>query len=94
MVSMVAGNVFTSRQWCELKEDLRLPPRQAEVVQQLLHGRSDKQIALVLGMSVPTVRSHLRRLFGRFNVEDRCELIAQMYLCLLEKCRVGGDGQF
>ena len=73
-----------------MKLDLSLPPRQAEVVEQLLLGHSDKQIARDLGMSVPTVRTHLCRLFSRLGVQDRCELIVYVYGRFREKCYTCG----
>jgi DNA-binding NarL/FixJ family response regulator len=79
--------VLSEGEWSELKENLHLPPRQAEVVRQLLAGRSDKQIANRLHMAVPTVRAHIGRLFSRFSVEDRCELILYVLAHFRANCR-------
>ena len=84
--TLLDKRVFTPQAWNELKQDLSLSRRQADVVEQLLQGRSDKQIARELQMSVPTVRTHLCRLFSRFGVEDRCELIVHVYARSREKC--------
>ncbi len=90
MESATSRRVFSGREWSELKQDLSLSPRQADVVEQLLLGHSDKQIARELQMSVPTVRTHLCRLFSRFGVEDRCELIVHVYSCFRDKCQAYG----
>jgi len=90
MESATEKRVFSLQEWAELKRDLSLPPRQADVVEQLLLGHSDKQIAQQLQMSVPTVRTHLCRLFSRFQVEDRCELIVHVYASFREKCHSCG----
>lgn len=90
MESVMCRGAFSVREWAELKQDLALSPRQGDVVEQLLLGHSDKQIARELQMSVPTVRTHLCRLFSRFNVEDRCELIVHIYSCFREKCQTYG----
>jgi DNA-binding CsgD family transcriptional regulator len=82
--------LFSVHEWAELKQDLSLSPRQADVVEQLLSGHSDKQIAHELQMSVPTVRTHLCRLFSRFGVDDRCELIVHVYSRFREKCQAYG----
>ena len=82
------AKVFSGGEWLQLKEDLALSPRQAEVVEQLFLGHSDKQIALALSMSVPTVRTHLCRLFSRFDVEDRCELVVQVFARFKRQCRM------
>jgi DNA-binding NarL/FixJ family response regulator len=79
--------VFTEAEWADLQRDLGLSHRQAQIVEQLLCGRSDKQIARELAVSVPTVRTHLGRLFMRFGVADRCELILHMFTCFREQCR-------
>ncbi len=67
--------IFTESEWLELVNKLSLPPRQAEVITYLFLGHSDKQIARELQISVPTVRTHLSRLFSRFDVQDRTELV-------------------
>jgi DNA-binding NarL/FixJ family response regulator len=90
METVAVRQVFSGNEWLELKRDLALSPRQADVVEQLLQGHSDKQIAHELQMSVPTVRTHLCRLFTRFGVEDRCELIVHVYRRFREKCQVCG----
>jgi DNA-binding CsgD family transcriptional regulator len=90
MDTVLGRRAFSAREWSELKRDLGLSPRQADVVEQLLLGHSDKQIAHELQMSVPTVRTHLCRLFTRFGVEDRCELIVHVYCCFREKCQAYG----
>ena len=80
------AKVFSGGEWQRLKADLALSRRQAEVVEQLFLGHSDKQIAQELRVSVPTVRTHLCRLFSRFGVEDRCELVVQIFACFKRGC--------
>lgn len=69
------GAIFTDQQWESLEARLSLPPRQCQVIRHLFHGHSDKQIAEAIGVALPTVRSHLRRVYTRFNVQDRTELV-------------------
>ena len=40
----------------------RWSDRQQQILEQAAQGRSDKEIALALGISVHTVRTHLQRL--------------------------------
>jgi DNA-binding NarL/FixJ family response regulator len=87
MLSTVDSHVFSEMEWAELQRDLGLSRRQSQIVEQLLCGRSDKQIARDLEVSVPTVRTHLGRLFMRFDVADRCELIVRTFACFRERCR-------
>lgn len=68
-------NIFDEKEWEVLAEELSLSPRQNQIVQHLFHGKSDKQIAKEIGIALPTVRTHLGRLFTKFNIQDRNELI-------------------
>jgi len=77
--------MFSAQQWADLKKDLSLPPRQADVLEQLLMGHSDKQIACYLRMSVSAVRSHLNRLFRRLDAQDRSELIVAVFSYFLQQ---------
>jgi DNA-binding NarL/FixJ family response regulator len=67
--------IFTECEWLSLYERLGLPARQRQVVRQLFDGQSDKQIAEHIGIALPTVRSHLQRLYAHFDVQDRTELV-------------------
>ena len=67
--------IFTEYQWELLEARLVLPPRQREVIRHLFDGMSDKQIAGALGISLSTVRSHLGRIYARFGLQDRTELV-------------------
>jgi PAS domain S-box-containing protein len=53
-----------------------LTPRQTEVLRQLEHGRSTRQIAAELHLSVETVRNHVRGIFRALGVHSRIEAVA------------------
>lgn len=53
-----------------------LPRRLREVLACLLEGDSEKQVALVLGISPHTVHVHVTRLYRHFDVSSRGELHA------------------
>lgn len=57
-----------------LERAFGLTPREAQVCLLLAAGRSDEQIATVLGLSYWTVRTHLRKVFTKFDVSNRVEL--------------------
>ena len=79
-MALVSGTeIFSESEWMELVKELSLSPRQAQVVKCLFLGRSDKQIALDLQMAMPTVRTHLSRLFSKFDVQDRTELVLYVF---------------
>jgi DNA-binding CsgD family transcriptional regulator len=55
----------------------RLSPRLREVVTLLLAGLAPKQIASHLGLSVHTVRDHIKRIYEQLDVNGREELTAK-----------------
>ena len=50
-----------------------LTPRQADVLRQLMTGKSDKQIARHLGLSDTTVKTHVRAILQTLGVHSRGE---------------------
>ena len=56
--------------------DLRLTPRQAEVLELLERGRSTTQIAEELHLSLETVRNHIRHVLKAVGAHSRLEAVA------------------
>lgn len=56
---------------------LGLPPRLHEVMQQLLRGASEKEIANRLTLSPHTIHDHVKALYKRFGAASRAELLAR-----------------
>ena len=54
----------------------QLPRRLVELLNHLRGPDSEKQIALKMCLSVHTVHNYVRRLYAKFNVNSRYELIA------------------
>jgi DNA-binding CsgD family transcriptional regulator len=54
----------------------RFSPRQAEIIRLIATGASDKEIASTLGISVPTVRTHLQRLYRDLGLRNRAAAVA------------------
>jgi DNA-binding NarL/FixJ family response regulator len=52
-----------------------LTPRQREILQLIAEGKSTKQIALVLNISIKTVESHRAQLMRRLGVQDIASLV-------------------
>jgi len=55
-----------------------LTPREKQVVDFLLQGKSNKQIALALGVSERTVEFHLKNIYIKMQVASRVELILKL----------------
>ncbi len=58
--------------------DVQLSKREKEVLELVLQGKSNKQIALSLGISVRTVEFHLKNVYAKFQVSSRIELILKL----------------
>jgi DNA-binding NarL/FixJ family response regulator len=78
-------SLLTPREWKQVVRIFGLPPQQARVVEQILLGKRDKQIAVELGLSTWTVRSHLTRTFVRLGVRDRSELLLRIFRVVRER---------
>lgn len=57
---------------------MKLSPREKQVVDLLLLGKSNKQIAFVLGVSERTIEFHLKNVYIKLNVASRVELILKL----------------
>lgn len=53
-----------------------LSPREVEILRRIAGGLSNKQIALELGVSEETVKTHLKSAFSKLHVSDRSHAIA------------------
>lgn len=56
-------------------DGLGLTPRQVDVLRMLVDGRSNKLIALTLGLSPSTVKTHLEAIFLRLQVTSRTQAV-------------------
>lgn len=79
---------LTADEWELVIRSLRLTRREADVVGELLQAKRDKQIASLLGMSVSTVRTHLRHVFAAQGVSDRSELMLRIFSLLRQQSGV------
>lgn len=70
------GSAFTRNQLRTARESgaFRLAPLERRIVQGLVAGRSNDEIARELGIARKTVEAHLTRLFELFEVTSRTEL--------------------
>ncbi|MEW6642641.1 MAG: helix-turn-helix transcriptional regulator [Pseudomonadota bacterium] len=59
---------------------LKLTPREAEITAMVAAGDSNKLICRKLGIELPTVKTHLKRIFQKAGVGSRTELINKLYL--------------
>ena len=61
-----------------MKQLNKLSRRELEVVHLLLQGKSNKLIALALGISDRTAEFHLKNVYAKFQVSSRMELVLKL----------------
>jgi DNA-binding NarL/FixJ family response regulator len=78
-------------------EGNRLPPRQQQVMDGLIRGLTERQLALRLGISRHTVHDYVKSIYARFGVCSRAELLSVLIQSLqqaLERSGVHASGFF
>jgi DNA-binding CsgD family transcriptional regulator len=90
MAVTAEAELISEQEWTQLQSRLGLSPRQAQIVKEILRAKSDKQIARELDIALPTVRTHMGRLFRKFDLNDRTELVVHVFVSLREHCRRNG----
>lgn len=65
--------------WQTISKKLDLSPQQTRIVELLLCGYQDKEIAAELRLTVSTVRTYLKRIFDRVEVRDRMALVLHIF---------------
>jgi DNA-binding CsgD family transcriptional regulator len=61
-----------------------LTPREMSIVKLILTGHSSKSIALILGISLPTVKTHRRNIYNKFQISSQAELFNLFVRHLME----------
>ena len=80
-------SIFSEQEWTVLARELKLAPRQEAIARLILEGKPDKQIAQDLKLAVPTIRTHLTRLYRRLGITDRAELLTFIFAHFRQGCR-------
>jgi DNA-binding NarL/FixJ family response regulator len=78
---------WTEREWERAVRALEMSPQQARIIELVVRGMGNKQIAAELGLSESTVKTYLARVFVRLNVADRMELALRVF----SVCRGGEE---
>ncbi|MCC6231976.1 MAG: response regulator transcription factor [Verrucomicrobiales bacterium] len=77
---------LTAPEHASALETLGLSPREAEVLFWLIQGKSNGDIATILGVAEATVKKHLERVFAKLGVENRTSAAR----CALDRLAAGG----
>ncbi|OPZ75587.1 MAG: Transcriptional regulatory protein DegU [Verrucomicrobia bacterium ADurb.Bin474] len=60
----------------QIKTLVPLTDREQEVLQLILFGKSNREIAETLFLSESTIKTHTRNIFSKYDVRSRAELIS------------------
>ena len=63
----------------ESLEEYDLTPREKEICVMTLQGKAERQIAVSLGIAVPTVRFHRSGIYRKMNINSQQELFAKLF---------------
>jgi DNA-binding NarL/FixJ family response regulator len=72
--------VFSDEEWERITEIRDLRGRKAQIALRILAGMSDEHISQTLGIEKSTLRSHLRQIYERLNVNNRLGLAVELFL--------------
>ncbi len=82
------SSIFSSNEWNELGCDLKLSPRALQLVRGIFDDNTEEGIAYDLGISVHTVHSYLIRVYQRFRLCSREQLLVYIFGRYLEQHRL------
>ena len=61
-----------------MQEVIQFSKREKEVIQLLIQAKSNKEIALALGVSVRAVEFHLSNIYSKLSVSSRTEAVLKL----------------
>lgn len=76
IANAIAGHQLFTREILSLAfQAITLTAREREVLQLVIEGRTDPEIASVLAIKVPTVHNHTQHILEKLGVHDRHEAV-------------------
>ena len=75
----ITGSViFSELAWGDIGRSLKLSGRELQIVRRVFDDHTDRAIALELGISHHTVKTHLERLHQKLGVTDRVQVVLRV----------------
>jgi DNA-binding NarL/FixJ family response regulator len=56
-------------------DPVRVTSRELQIIESLVHGWTAREVAVELGISWHTVRTHIRNIYEKVGVSNRVELV-------------------
>ncbi len=81
------SSIFSNKEWDELLGDLNLSSRALELIRGIFDDQTEEGIAYDLRISVHTVHSYIIRVYQRFGVSSREQLLVYIFGQYLERHR-------
>jgi DNA-binding CsgD family transcriptional regulator len=60
-----------------MRDDLGLTPRESEILEWVAHGKTNPEIAEILGIAPTTVRRHLENVYAELGVHTRTAAVTR-----------------
>lgn len=76
---LISGDDKFEKQINFLMQEAGLTQREADVASLICEGLSDKEIAGKLSLSPHTVKDHLKKIYSKFRLHARAQLVSLMY---------------
>ena len=73
-----SGRNFIAR-YADLREAFQLTPSELKILDQMLDGSTADEISSAVGLSIDTVRSHIRNIYTKVGVKSRERLFARLH---------------
>lgn len=78
LVSAVAHQMHNRMELLQVREPIPgLSPRERQILKWLGKGKSNSDIAAILGLALPTVVTHVKRIYHKLRVHDRVTCVAK-----------------
>lgn len=82
---VLASLIDTYSSGTERPQEVQLTPREQEVIELLIAGRANREIAVTLGVELKTVKTHVGHLLQKFSVPNRVALTVRVLEMQLNK---------
>ena len=89
-----SASPLTKVEWDRISDHLGFSPRELQIVRHVMADAKEHTIARRLDISIHTVHTHLKRLYGKLGVGSRVELILLIfreYVAYARRGRVLGE---
>lgn len=77
MTPSIAKKVLNFFPKTMVQTDTPLTDKEREVLQQLVNGKSYKQAAVILNITVETVRSHIKKIYSKLHVSSMSQAVVK-----------------